>query len=103
MEEQCENVAPALCLAINSDVQITESGAAPDAHTKASEVDSISDVLVSASGATRDSVICTSELVVKPKAGSAFSHCSSMSVIKSSILNDLSRKQVQLLSFARSH
>ena len=86
-----------------SDVQITESGVAPDADTKASEVESISDVLVSASGATPDSVICTSELFVKPKAGSAFSHCSSMTVVESSILNDLSRKQVQLLSVAHSH
>ena len=65
---------------------------APDADTKALDVQSMSDVLVSASGATPDSVICTSELVAKPNAGAAFSRCSSMSVIKMSILNELARK-----------
>ena len=72
---------------------------APDADTKASEVESISDVLVSASGATPYSVICTSESVAKPRAGAAFSRCSSMSVIKSSILNDLSHKSGSTFEF----
>ena len=39
IEKQCENIAPALCLATDSDVQITESGVAPDEDTKTPEVD----------------------------------------------------------------
>ena len=39
IEEQRENDAPAFGLATNSDVQITESGVAPDADTKTPEVD----------------------------------------------------------------
>ena len=39
IEEQCENAAPAQCLAIDSDVQITESGVSPNSDTKTSEVD----------------------------------------------------------------
>ena len=72
IEKQRENAAPALGLAIVSDVQITESGVDPDADTKTSEIDSTSDALVSASGATPDSVICTSELIAKHKAGATF-------------------------------
>ena len=41
IEEQCKNAGPALCLAIDSDVQITESGVTPDAVTKTSEVDQL--------------------------------------------------------------
>ena len=41
IEEQCKNAAPALCLAIVSDVQITESGVTPDADIKTSEVDKL--------------------------------------------------------------
>ena len=84
IEEQRENAAPALGLATNPDVQITESGVAPDADTKTSEIESTSDALVCASGAAPDSVICTSELIAKHKAGATFSHCSSMSATQSS-------------------
>ena len=74
IDEQRENAAPVLGLATNSAVQITESGMAPAADTKTSEIDSTSDALVFASGATPDSLICTSELIAKHKAGATFSH-----------------------------
>ena len=60
-EEQCENATPALGLVTNSALQITDSDVAPDADIKTSEVDSTSDALARASGATPDSVICTSQ------------------------------------------
>ena len=63
---------------------------------------STSDVLVTASGVTPDSVICTSESIAKHRAGPAFLHCSSMSANKSSILNKIvCINQVQLFRFRR--
>ena len=60
---------------------------------------STSDVLVSASGVTPDSVICTSEKIAKHRAGAAFLHCSSMSATKSSTLNHLLHKSGSTFEF----
>jgi len=44
IEEQSKNAATALCLAIVSDLQITESGVTPDGDTKTSKVNKLNSI-----------------------------------------------------------